>query len=74
MATLENIIGGNINSWGGVDKNYRPTGISIDRGALSVMDIPIPDLVSRKKASFATITTWTRACASTLLCWTKLTN
>ena len=34
MAKLENIIGGNINSWGGVDKNYRPTGISIDRGGV----------------------------------------
>ena len=34
MAKLENIIGGNINLWGGVDKNYRPTGFSIDRGGV----------------------------------------
>ena len=31
MAKLEKIVGGNINTLGGVDKNYRPTGFSIDR-------------------------------------------
>ena len=34
MAKLEKIVGGNINTLGGVDKNYRPTGISIDRGGV----------------------------------------
>ncbi len=29
MSKLESIIGGNVNSWGGVDVNYRPSGFSI---------------------------------------------
>ena len=34
MAKLEKIIGGNVNSWGGVENNYKPTGFSIDRGGV----------------------------------------
>ena len=34
MSKLERIIGGNMNSWGGIDVNYRPSGFSIDRGGV----------------------------------------
>ena len=34
MADLEKIIGGNINSWGGIDVNYRPSGFSIGQGGV----------------------------------------
>lgn len=34
MSKLERIIDGNINSWGGIDVNYRPSGFSIDRGGV----------------------------------------
>ena len=32
MSKLESIIGGNINSYGGIDVNYKPTGFNIDQG------------------------------------------
>lgn len=34
MEKLEKIIGGSINLWGGVDKNYSPTGFSINQGGV----------------------------------------
>lgn len=34
MSKLEKIIGGNINSWGGIDKSYSPTGFNIDQGGV----------------------------------------
>ncbi len=34
MEKLEKIIGGNINSWGGIDVNYRPSGFSIGQGGV----------------------------------------
>jgi len=34
MADLEKIIGGKINSWGGVDVNYKPSGFSIGQGGV----------------------------------------
>ena len=34
MAKLEKIIGGNINSYGGIDVNYRPSGFSIGQGGV----------------------------------------
>jgi len=34
MKKLENIVGGSINSCGGIDKNYQPTGFSVQSGAI----------------------------------------
>lgn len=32
MKKLESIVGGSINSYGGIDVNYRPTGFSVGSG------------------------------------------
>ncbi len=34
MEKLEKIVGGTINSWGGIEKNYQPTSFNIGQGGV----------------------------------------